>query len=281
MDIKINVVLTGTYRTRRRNENFQQTLRNYLEEQGDAVFFEIKNQLDNTLIEEMDSYSLMHLSLSSYQIDTIEISNNPPYHFGMYGRIVIHIHESLLKELIKNSALRIKVKTSVEETTAWAEEVIINHVLHESFSDGNVSSLGLKLKVDEAPFQQIQNRLNKTRRNIQARQQYRAITGMRNLGPGFSARRNLPENVARQIAEFSAGPLENNFQRARPLPNALKTETLKLPYETRLAKAENARKPTLSKGSMTTLGKNTTRKNTAKLNTASQATAKKPWWKLW
>jgi hypothetical protein len=281
MDVKVSVVVAGIYRSRRRNLNFQQQLRTYLEEQGDAVFFEIKDQFDNTLLNELDTLYAKYPSSSTYQIDRIELSNNPPYTFGIYGSIGIHLHDSFVQELTKHSALRTKVVSIFEDATETAKEVIDTYVLREQFLEADGYSLLLKLQVDKTAFQQLQNQVNRTKRNIQGRQTYRTITGLKNLGPGFSARRNLPENVARQIAEFSAGPLNNNFQRVRPLPEALKTETLKLPYETRLAKAEHARKPSLPKPSNNAYSKNTTRKNTAKRNTANQIPAKKPWWKLW
>ncbi len=97
--------------------------------------------------------------------------------------------------------------------------------------------------------------------NIQGRTRRRAIQGIQ----------ALPQNVTNIVANYAVGPSRNGPERQRPIPEALTNETLRLPFEVRLARAEEAR-----------AARNLEVARQASAAAAAAAPApetKKPWWK--
>lgn len=94
--------------------------------------------------------------------------------------------------------------------------------------------------------------------NIPRRERLRVLQGIP----------ELPQNVAWKISEYNSGPLMPNNSPARrgvAVPNYLSKETLLTPFETRLARAEQARVPPVPVAP-----------------TAVPLEIKqKPWWKFW
>jgi hypothetical protein len=98
--------------------------------------------------------------------------------------------------------------------------------------------------------------------NIQGRTRRRAIQGIQ----------ALPQNVTNIVANYAVGPSRNGPERQRPIPEALTNETLHLPFEYRLARAEEAR---------TARNLEAARQASAAAAAAAAAVpeTKKPWWK--
>lgn len=229
---------------------------NIIKREFDDLYESIQIHFTDSIYRKINISNISFIDPTPFKLRIYRPSNSPTIIAYSYLTIRYEDDEPYTRERYE------EIRNEIIETTEYVRERLIpdyDRHFHEYDRDDHYAierSTRYFVGIPTVIFVPAQEALV----NIPRRERLRVLQGIP----------ELPQNVAWKISEYNSGPLmpmNAPERRGVGVPNYLSDETLGTPFETRLARAEQARMPPTPAPVAPTV--------------APVEIKKKPWWKFW